>query len=161
MRKDKDIRNLLNNIREATEEGGVSKIMDEDNPKNITINNKSLPGVVKDEEAKISQKIPSVVFDDNAFVLNTENYTVELSGSIQSLGNMKFKFTTDVSTPDGGLYIFANGLTINESTLQILSILRGHYEVWSSDWSVYQVKDKLKLNNGTLQSARKNLSEED
>ena len=43
--------------------------------------------------AKISQKIPSVVFDDNAFMLNTENYTVELSGSIQSLGSMKFKFT--------------------------------------------------------------------
>lgn len=153
--KKDDMRNLFSKIREynsklyLNEEGEETQTVDTQN-KPIPINDSTFPGVEKQEQEKLNQKIPSVSFEENSFMYNPSNNTVTLTGTIQNLANLKFQYTTDTSTPDGGVFIFVNGLVLEQTSLQVLNTLKGYYDIWVNEWSPMETKNKLNINNKEL-----------
>lgn len=143
-------RQLLSLIREANNKCLLKEDLDlpetlENDSDVVVINDKSYPGIEKEEQEKFLQKIPSVDFDKNSFVYNPKKNTVTLTGSIPNLANLKFQYTTDVSTPDG-CYIFVNGMTLEQTSIKVLTTLRGYYDIWVKEWSPMATKTKLSKN---------------
>ncbi|MFA7589386.1 MAG: hypothetical protein WCY22_03405 [Acholeplasmataceae bacterium] len=119
-------------IGKGVSEGDLPETLENDSDV-VVINDKTYPGIAKEEQEKFLQKIPSADFERNSFVYNPKKNTVTLTGSIPNLANLKFQYTTDVSTPDG-CYIFVNGMTLEQTTIKVLTTLRGYYDIWVKEW---------------------------
>lgn len=139
--------NMTNNREPSTNmgDGNVTDIL-------IPINNETFNGIIDNEKEKISQKLPDIEFETNSLMLNPQKNTVSFTGIIKNMNNLRWYFTTDTSTPDGGCYIFVEGLQLNDNTLQTLHILQAHYVAWSKDWSTVQIQQKLKINPEEIKS---------
>ena len=141
LNEDFGVGNTPNNNNGST----INDNMNQDANVSIPINNNTFQGILDSEQEKISQKLPNIEFEDNCFMFNPSNNTVSFTGIIKNMSNLRWYFTTDTSTPDGGCYIFVEGLQLNDSTLQTLNILKGHYDAWSKDWSAIAIRKKLNV----------------
>lgn len=155
---DRAVDKILKTIRKSQlrEESvsGVSNIP-------IPINDNTFPGILAQEEEKISQKINNVKFEDNPFMYNPSNQTVSLTGLLPNMSNLRFYFTNDVSTSlSNGCFIFVEGMVLNEESLKILSILKGHFEIWAKDWDSSSIKEKLNISHENLKRFQEEYSGE-
>lgn len=146
------IRNMIKTINEHKH--GDKKILSEENEiptsdtsgTQIPINDSTFPGILKDEQEKVSQKLSDVEFEENPLMFNPDNNTVSFTGVIRNMNNLRWYFTSDTSTPDGGCFIFVEGLQLNDKTIQILHVIQAHYEAWVKEWSNTEIERKLNIN---------------
>lgn len=126
----------------------------------IPINDSTFPGILEQEKEKLMQKLPNVKFEDNCFMYNPSNNTVSITGIIQNMNNLRFYFTTDSSSPEGGCYIFVQGLVLTQSALQTLSIIKGHYDIFVKEWSANEVSKKLNIKSDEVKKLQQQYSNE-
>ena len=55
------------------------------------------------------------------------------SGTIPSLGNLKWQFVLKNNTGNG-CFVWADELILNKDNLKTLSKLQGYYENWKAEW---------------------------
>jgi hypothetical protein len=116
----------------------------------IPINDNTFPGILANEEEKISQKL-NVKFEENPFIYNPSNQTVSFTGILPNMSNLRFYYTNDVSTSlSDGCFIFATGMVLNEESLKNLSIIKSHFEIFSNEWSPSAIKEKLSISKQKL-----------
>jgi hypothetical protein len=65
------------------------------------------------------------------YMPNTGN--IIFSGTIPSLGNLKWQFVLKNNTGNG-CFIWADELILNKDNLKTLSKLNGYYENWKAEW---------------------------
>ena len=65
------------------------------------------------------------------YMPDTDN--IVFSGTIPSLGNLKWQFVLENNTGNG-CFIWADEMILNKDNLKVLSKLYGYYENWKSEW---------------------------
>lgn len=82
--------------------------------------------------AKFSKDEGDVSSKNNALVYFPETGNVVFSGSIPVLNDLKFQFSLNDLTRSP--YVFVDGLTLTEETIETLNKLRGYYLNWCEEW---------------------------
>ena len=108
----------------------------------VTLHKNDFQDVYSQIVDTLTQKIPNINIEDDALILNKNNNTIILEGTIQSLNNLQFSMTTDTTNGEG-LYITVEGCNLTDEALNALSILHGYYKIFKRDWSINAVKSKL------------------
>lgn len=145
-----DAKNILNIIRSINESKNTNKrLLTEDGgeqmpEKAIAITDDPKFGekvLTKQKEHFRSAVDNGVEFskpnDDNPeespliYMPNTGN--IIFSGTIPSLGNLKWQFVLKNNTGNG-CFIWADELILNKDNLKTLSKLNGYYENWKAEW---------------------------
>lgn len=63
-----------------------------------------------------------------------ETGNIIFSGTIPSLNNLKWQFSLKDEEGGDGLFIWAEGLRLKDTTLSVLNKLYGHYCNWKKQW---------------------------
>lgn len=88
------------------------------------------PAALREEEKKFMDTVtPRVKF--NRFKLYPKAQNVEFSGNFTS-SNLEWFYSLDDTS---GVYITADILQLNETTLEQIQKLVGYYDAWSDEWA--------------------------
>lgn len=71
--------------------------------------------------------------EESPLIYMPETGNIIFSGTIPSLGNLKWQFVLKNNTGNG-CFIWADELILNKDNLKTLSKLQGYYENWKAEW---------------------------
>lgn len=71
--------------------------------------------------------------EESPLIYMPETGNIIFSGTIPSLGNLKWQFVLKNNTGNG-CFVWADELILNKDNLKTLSKLQGYYENWKAEW---------------------------
>ena len=71
--------------------------------------------------------------DESPLIYMPDTNNIIFSGTIPSLGNLKWQFVLKNNTGNG-CFVWADDLILNKDNLKTLSKLQGYYENWKAEW---------------------------
>ena len=71
--------------------------------------------------------------EESPLIYMPDTNNIIFSGTIPSLGNLKWQFVLKNNTGNG-CFIWADELILNKDNLKTLSKLQGYYENWKAEW---------------------------